>query len=240
MCIRDSLSDDPDLRVGLLLFLVTPCIGWYLIFTELADGDTGLGVSLLDMNLILQILLLPLYLLLFAGQAVGVDIGHVLRSIGLFFVAPAIAVAVARQLLGARRIGLLQSNVSRFHLKTAALVVVIVAMFASQGDVVLDNPAVILKLLAPMVAFFVLAFLAAVTVGRWWSLPHDQTALLVFTTTSRNSEASLAIAATAFASPLVSLTVVAGPIIELPLLVLMVRFLLGLRNDQQSDSEVLV
>lgn len=41
--------------------------------------------------------------------------------------------------------------------------------------------------------------------------------------------ALVAIAVTAFTSPLVALTVVIGPVIELPLLVLMVRGLLALR-----------
>ncbi len=44
------LPDQPDLATGTILFLVTPCIGWYLIFTELAGGDVTLGVALLAVN----------------------------------------------------------------------------------------------------------------------------------------------------------------------------------------------
>lgn len=230
------LADQPDLRVGLLLFLVTPCIGWYLIFTELAGGDTALGVGLLGINVVLQVLLLPLYLLVFEGQSTLVEVSGVVNSVLLFLVGPAaLAVATRRSV---DRLSLtiedVQEVVDRTHVKTASLIVVIVAMFASQAQTIFDNVAVVGQLVAPMVAFFAIAFGVAIVAARLGRLPYEQKALLVFTTTSRNSEASLAIAATAFASPLVALTVVIGPVIELPLLVLMVRLLRGRFADQVS------
>lgn len=49
----------PDLWAGVILYTLTPCIGWYLIFTDQAKGDVAWGVSLLPWNLVLQIALLP-------------------------------------------------------------------------------------------------------------------------------------------------------------------------------------
>ncbi len=226
---RLFLSGDADLRVGLILFLVTPCVGWYLIFTELAGGDASLGVSLLGLNLVLQILLLPLYVLLFEGATTSIDLSGILASVVVFLVAPAVAAATTRFAVerGDRTIAEVQAVADQTHLKTIALVVVIVAMFASQADTIFDNPGAFFTLLPAMGAFFVIAFLVAMAAARAGKLPYEQTALLVFTTTSRNSEASLAIAATAFASPLVGFTVVMGPVVELPFLVLMVRILLA-------------
>lgn len=235
---RLFLDAHPDLRVGLILFLVTPCIGWYLIFTELAGGDTSLGVSLLGVNLVLQVLLLPLYLLILEGQATSIDLAGIVGSVVTFLVAPAAAAAVTRATVerSGRDIELVQRVIGRAHLKTVALVVVIIAMFASQADTVFDNPRVVLTLFTPMAGFFFIAFVIALAAARAARLPHDQTVLLAFTTTSRNSEASLAIAATAFASPLVALTVVIGPVIELPLLVLMVRVLLARRDGRLRST----
>ncbi len=223
------LHDQPDLRVGLILFLVTPCIGWYLIFTELAGGDAGLGVSLLGLNLVLQVLLLPIYLLAFEGTTTNIDSTSIIKSVLIFLVFPALAATMTRRLLASSPVTIdeVQQTIASTQLKTVALVIVIVSMFASQATVIFDNPSIVLTLIKPMVAFFVIAFVLALLVGRLAGLPYEQTALLAFTTTSRNSEASLAIAATAFASPLVALTVVIGPVIELPFLVLMVRVLLG-------------
>lgn len=238
------LSGHPDLRIGLILFLVTPCIGWFLLFSELADGDADLGVGILGINIVLQVLLLPVYLHFLSSHSLsphslsphslssqrdaqGVDIGLVSSSIVLFLVLPALAAIATR--VGADRanlnIGPIQDRIDAAGVKTITLVVIIVSMFASQADTVFDNPEVLLYLIAPLSVFFLLAFVVAIAAAYVGSLSYSQTALLTFTTTSRNSEASLAIAATAFASPLVGLTVVLGPVIELPLLVLMVRAL---------------
>lgn len=232
------LHDQPELRIGLVLFLVTPCIGWYLIFTELADGDTNLGVSVLGVNLVLQVALLPVYLLVIEGRTIGLDLTDVLESITLFLLAPAALAAATHRTLRHRDqpVEAVHDAVDRFHVKTITLVAIIVAMFASQGETVFENPSVVLRLVAPMTAFFALAFLLAVGAGRAAGLPTRQVVLLVFTTTSRNSEASLAIAATAFSSPLVALTVVIGPVIELPLLVLMVRVLLRMHGPRPDSS----
>jgi len=224
------LGNDPELWAGLILFLVTPCIGWYLIFTELAGGDSTLGVSLLAINVILQILLLPMYLLLFAGRVLTLDVTTIAGSVTLYLVVPLAAAVLTRRFLHSKgRTPNDVLGVSLGHLKTASLMIVIVSMFASQGEVLFDNPNVVWRLAPPITIFFAVAFVVALLGARLAGLPYDQAALLVFTTTSRNSEASLAIAATAFSSPLVALTVVIGPVIELPLLVLMVRLLVGLR-----------
>ncbi len=55
------LRDHPALWVGLIMLLVTPCTDWYLIFTDVADGDVPLATSILPYNLVLQLVLLPVY-----------------------------------------------------------------------------------------------------------------------------------------------------------------------------------
>jgi len=221
------LSGHDDLRIGLILFLVTPCIGWYLIFTELAGGDTELGVGLLGINVILQVLLLPVYLALFVGGSATVDVGTIVESVLLYLLLPAVLAGRIRA-WWASRSRVAADEQERLHVsefKTLTLSLVIVSMFASQADVIFDELESVQRLIVPMVLFFGLAFALALLVARRLGLPHAQTALLVFTTTSRNSEASLAIAATAFASPLVALTVALGPVLELPLLIAMTRLL---------------
>ncbi|MFK7918861.1 MAG: arsenic resistance protein [Ilumatobacter sp.] len=230
------LGNEPELWAGLILFLVTPCIGWYLIFTELAGGDATLGVSLLAINVALQLLLLPVYLWLFAGRVLAIDITMITTSVATYLLLPFAAAAGVRRFVHAkhRTVTEVQTRLRLSAVKTGALTLVIVAMFASQGDALFDNPSVVWKIAPPIGLFFVLAFGVALVAARLAGLPYEQAALLVFTTTSRNSEASLAIAVTAFASPLVALTVVMGPVIELPLLVLMVRCLLALRTRWSS------
>lgn len=228
------LQKDPDIWVGLILYLVTPCIGWYLVFTELAKGDVELGVSLLFWNVVLQIVLLPVYMAVLAGTVVQIEIGGMVRSVITFLVLPLALAAVTRWLLGRFNIPVeaATEKVRLPYLKAITLMVVIAAMFASQGTVLFENPAVVLKMILPGIVFFVIALLMAITAARLFHLTYPEFALLAFTTTARNSEASLAIAVSAFASPLVALTVVIGPSIELPVLILFLRIVLSIQQKQ--------
>jgi ACR3 family arsenite efflux pump ArsB len=41
------LNDHPALYIGFLMLMVTPCTDWYLIFTNLAKGNTALSTAIL-------------------------------------------------------------------------------------------------------------------------------------------------------------------------------------------------
>ncbi len=53
------LADHPTLWIGFIMLMVTPCTDWYLMFTAIAKGNTALSTTILPVNLILQMLLLP-------------------------------------------------------------------------------------------------------------------------------------------------------------------------------------
>ena len=61
------LRNYPDLWAGVILYTLTPCIGWYLIFIDLAEGNMDWGLAMLPIDIILQLLLLPIYLWLLIG-----------------------------------------------------------------------------------------------------------------------------------------------------------------------------
>jgi ACR3 family arsenite efflux pump ArsB len=67
------LRHQPALWLGLIMLLVTPCTDWYLVFTNIAGGNVALATALLPWNLLLQLILLPVYLLLLAGTLVPLD-----------------------------------------------------------------------------------------------------------------------------------------------------------------------
>lgn len=80
------LKNYPDFWVGAILYTLTPCIGWYLIFTDTAKGDVPWGIALLPWNIILQVLLMPLYLYILVGRVIPVDISALTyKKRGAFF-----------------------------------------------------------------------------------------------------------------------------------------------------------
>ncbi len=228
------LRNQPDVWVGLILYLITPCIGWYLIFTDLAGGNVPLGVSLLAWNVLLQIALMPMYLYFLAGRIIFIDFSQILRSIGIFLVLPFTLGWVTRKLIVRVKGGEYFRKFVKPSLslvKFLALIAVIIAMFASQGSHLLENPFVLALMVLPTLVYFFSIFALSLLLGRVLDLPYSDIALLTFTTTARNSEASVAIAVTAFpANPLIALVVAIGPSIELPVLVVLLQILLWLRR----------
>ncbi len=221
------LGGEPDLRIGLLLLLVTPCTDWYLVFTAMARGHTGIAAALLPVNLVLQLLLLPVYVLLLGGQAAMVDGATLAESVLLVLVLP-LALAVAVRWAAARHRGAPWRD--RVVVGPAARAVLpllytaVFAMFAWQARTVTDHAVDLLALLVPLAAFFVLAPVVAVAVSRLLRLPAEQRVTLVMTTTARNSPIALAIAVAAFPDrPLIAVALVVGPLLELPVLALLAQ-----------------
>lgn len=98
------LSDHPALWIGFILLMVTPCTDWYLIFTAMAKGNVTLATSVLPMNLLLQIILLPIYILVFAGSFQLISFETLLSSIVIVFALPFLAAGVTRFFLSEKKV----------------------------------------------------------------------------------------------------------------------------------------
>lgn len=115
----------------------------------------------------------------------------------------------------------------------------IISMFASQGEQLVQNPLMLLKLITPVLIFFVIVFIVGQMIGRYIGFSYQDTASLNLTTLARNSPIVLAIALTAFPQePLISLALVIGPLIELPVLGIIAHILLWVRKGWVCEDEV--
>lgn len=233
------LRNSSDIWVGLILYLITPCIGWYLIFTELADGDVHLGIALLAWNVFLQIVLMPVYMLVLAGKLISFNIYNILYSVIIYLLLPFLLSRLIRWIIikTNKSIEDFSQKFKISYLKTFILMIVVISMFASQGKVLFENPYIVIKMILPGLIFFLSIFLISTIVAKIFRLSYSEYALLVFTTTARNSEASLAIAVTAFSSPLIPLTVVIGPSIELPILIIILNLLKIIKSKNIFQKE---
>ncbi|MGB9723726.1 MAG: arsenic resistance protein [Chloroflexia bacterium] len=228
------LRNYPDLWAGVVLYKLTPCIGWYLIFIDLGEGDVPWGVALLPWNLVLQILLLPVYMWLLVGKVVPVDALTLIRSVGIFLFLPFVLGWVTRE--GLVRWKGREWTYGPFkrvmgEVKLWALVLVIIGIFGSQNALGIGDLGRILLIIGVISLFFVSLFLIGLLVGKVFRLGYEDTTTLVFTTTARNSEAVVGVAASAFPDhPLVIFAIILGPIVELPVLLLLSRVMLYLRK----------
>jgi arsenite transporter len=117
------------------------------------------------------------------------------------------------------------------RLQIVFLCLAIAAMFASQGVALREQPSILFLLLLPLLLFFVVNFILGSVVCRLVSFDSATCISLCFATLARNSPIALAVAVTAFPDhPLIALTLVIGPLIELPALWLVAQIWLNLRS----------
>lgn len=221
------LINDLPIWIGFVMLMVTPCTDWYLVFTGVAKGNVPLSTCILPVNLILQVLLLPVYLMLFFGKSGNVEFSSLVESILLVLVVPFVLALIAKKFIGKEKKN--GSSLIQFFEKSQVLflALAVVAMFASEGKNLIDNPDVIYKLLIPVLIFFAVTFVLSQIVSKVLRFTYADKVSLVLTTMARNSPISLAIAVSAFSSePLIALSLVIGPLIELPILVLTSQILL--------------
>lgn len=229
------LQNELSLWIGFVMLMVTPCTDWYLIFTGTAKGNTALSASVLPLNLILQVVLLPVYLLLFFGKTSSVNPAILLESIVLVLLVPFILAQTVKYIAGKRKqTDFVDKRLSPFFAGSQIIFLglAIAAMFASQGEYLTNNLSVVLTLFIPLLLFFTVNFFVSRMVSSFLKFNYADSASLNLTTLARNSPIALAIAVTAFPNdPLVALALVIGPLIELPVLALVSQVLLQIRKS---------
>ncbi|EFU41740.1 arsenical-resistance protein [Paenibacillus vortex V453] len=232
------LSDYPALWIGFIMLMVTPCTDWYLVFTSIAKGNVPLSTSVLPINLILQVLLLPLYLLLFAGTIETMRMTTIMESVLLVLVVPFTLAHLTRFLLREKKEVLDQKLVPFFaKAQIMFLSLAIVAMFASQGSYLLKNLEMIYILIVPILIYFTVNYVLGSLVGRMLRFSYEDSVSLHLTIIARNSPVALAIAVTAFPDqPLIALALVIGPLIELPVLAVVSQLLLFTRRMKPTSG----
>ena len=232
------LSDHPALRLGFIMLLVTPCTDWYLVFTAIARGNVPLSASILPLNLIVQVALLPVYLFLFAGLTGSVDLKLLLQSVVMVLVLPFGAAQAVRRLWPD------ENQAARIWLdrifsqgQFAFLCLAIITMFASQAGYLTGHLEAVFLLLKPVLLFFALNFVIVRLLAAAMNFTFPDSVSLSLTTLARNSPIALAIAVTAFPNePMAALALVIGPLIELPVLGLVAQILLFISPEKNKTA----
>ena len=165
-----------------------------------------------------------MYAWVFFGADLSFDAATILWSILVVLGIP-IAAAAAVRLVASRSQAAARAKDSVLgyndELQTLFLCLAIVAMFASESQVLFDNLVLLAEMLVPLMIFFAVNYLLSSGIGKAGGWTFDDTTSLIFTTMARNSPLALAICAAAFPENSVALLIlVIGPLIELPTLAL--------------------
>ncbi|MDR1297813.1 MAG: bile acid:sodium symporter [Deltaproteobacteria bacterium] len=238
------LSSSGDLQIGYVMLLVTPCTDWYLVFTAMARGNVPLSASMLPLNLIIQLLLLPVYLGLFGGiYGQSAPLAMIMQIVPILLVPLAAARLLARLAANKPKLAALGQKIfpgGRFWY----LFLAVLCMFAGEGGTIVERPDIFVLLLAPVLLFFLTNFVLVQVAAKLMKFDHQDSVSLGLTTLARNSPVALTVAIGAFPDrPLIALALIVGPLIELPVLALTARALLvlggmrGVGGDADADAD---
>lgn len=183
------LPDDPALHLGVLLVLLVPCTDWFITFTQLGQGNTARAIAVTPLNLVVQLLMLPIYLWLMLPAA---DFGAALRmeemlpaALALIGV-PLVAAALTERWVEARpERAVLRTRLGWWPVPLLAVVVLLIA--GAQVGTVRDAGPMLLKVLPVFVGFLLVAALIARLLTRVLRLPMDAGRTLAFSLGTRNS-----------------------------------------------------
>ena len=224
------LKGNVDVLIGFFMLILTPCTDWYLVFTKMAKGDLTLSLSILPINLILQIILLPIYLVIFFSSGNAMDYSQLAYSLLIVIVIPFIAAQIVKFVLNnelSEKASDLFSSLQIWFLSLAVF-----CIFASQGELLFNNLNSVVTIFIPLILFFIVNVIIDLLVSENINFTYKEYASLTMTTLARNSPLALAIAINSFPGhELISIALVIGPLIELPVLYIVSKFCLWVKNS---------
>lgn len=234
------LSDYPLLMVGLMIYFLSPCTDWFLGFTRLCHGDTMLGAALLPINMVLQLLLYPVFLYVFTSDIVTIEAGVLGNTLQHWFIEPVLFALAARVLLNLlltkQQMGALKTAVTQ--LIPILISLLIMQIFAGNLHVLLSHINVVVWLLLAVFCFFVLTFVFSEFLSKRYALPYAEHVLLTMTIAARNAPLMLAVTMVALPSqPLIHAAIVIGMLLEFPHLTLLSHLLM--RSSQPKTEKLL-
>jgi ACR3 family arsenite transporter len=238
------LSDQADLRTGVILIGIAPCIAMVLIWIDLAEGDREAAALLVAINAIVQIMgyaflanfylkVLPRWLGL-PTQDVVFSSADIAKAVLIFLGIPLVLGYLIR------RVGIAmkgrrwyeQSFLPRLSpWSLIGLLFTIVVMFALQGAVITSEPLQVVRVAIPLLLYFAVMWLLAFGLGLRSGLSYRQCASLAFTAAGNNFELAIAVSVSVWGvTSGQALAGVIGPLIEVPVLLALVYLSLALRR----------
>lgn len=244
------LKNEPDYMVGLILIGLARCIAMVIVWSDLAKANREYTAMLVALNSIFQLVLYSFYAWLFINilpQKLGlgnfnisVPMKDVAESVFIYLGIPFLAGFLSRHFL------IKSKGIEWFNRKFIpaispitlyALLFTIVLMFSLKGDKILELPMDVVKVAIPLVIYFVLTFFVSFFISKALKVPYDKNASIAFTATGNNFELAIAVAIAVFGlhSPQAFVGVI-GPLVEVPVLILLVRVSFWLKKKYYSDN----
>ncbi|GEN72349.1 ACR3 family arsenite efflux transporter [Chryseobacterium lathyri] len=243
------LKNEPDFMIGLILIGLARCIAMVIVWNDLAKGNREYAALLIALNSIFQIISYSFMVWLFINilpQKLGlgnfnvsVPISDVMESVLIYLGIPFLAGFLSRYFLTklkgkewySQKFIPVISPVTLY-----ALLFTIVLMFSLKGDKILELPMDVVKIAIPLIIYFVLMFFISFSINKWLKVPYDKNVSIAFTATGNNFELAIAVSIAVFGIHSSQAFVgVIGPLVEVPILILLVKASLYLKSRYKLE-----